>query len=87
VAFGMLLMNTPTVIVLYFLPPVGFEIITDSDAVRDAVGWLDFNQAMVPLSEGTLRGRGRLDAATVSMVWIVIPLVLGSIRLIRREVK
>ncbi|HST83011.1 MAG TPA: hypothetical protein VLL08_14855 [Kineosporiaceae bacterium] len=88
VAFGMLLMNTPLAIVLYFMLPTVWQILTSViTAIRDAAEWLDLNGAMEPLSLGTLHGEGWGKLATSTLVWIVVPLVLGTIRLIRREVK
>jgi ABC-2 type transport system permease protein len=88
VAFGMLLMNTPLAIVLYFMLPTGWQILTSViTAIRDAAEWLDLNGTMEPLSDGSLHGQGWAKLATSALVWIVVPLVFGTIRLIRRELK
>ena len=88
VAFGMLLMNTPTAIVLYFMLPTVWQILTELiEPIREAAEWLDLNSAMNPLAEGAVHGDGWGKLATSSLVWIVLPLVLGSIRLLRRELK
>ena len=88
VAFGMLLLNTPMAIVLYFvLPSVWMFLTALISAIEDAVGWLDLNSTMDPLSAGTLHGDGWGKLATSGLVWIVVPLILGTFRLLRREVK
>jgi len=88
VGFGMLLMNTPLAIVLYFMLPTVWQILTSLiDAIRDAAEWLDLNGTMEPLSTGDLHGQGWGKLAVSTLVWIVVPLVLGTIRLLRREVK
>jgi ABC-2 type transport system permease protein len=88
VAFGMLLMNSPLAIVLYFMLPTVWQILTSLiDAIQDAAAWLDLNSTMEPLSTGDLHGDGWGKLVTSSVVWIVVPLVLGTIRLLRREVK
>jgi ABC-2 type transport system permease protein len=88
VAFGMLLMNTPTAIVLYFMLPTIWQLLTATiSAIEDVADWLDLNTAMNPLASGELHGDGWGKLATSAAVWIVIPLVLGSIRLVRRELK
>lgn len=88
VAFGMLLMNTPLAIVLYFMLPTVWQILTSLiTAIQDAAEWLDLNGTMEPLSDGSLHGEGWGQLAVSSLVWIVVPLVLGTIRLLRREVK
>jgi ABC-2 type transport system permease protein len=56
-------------------------------AIQEAAEWLDLNGALTPLSFGDVEGDGWAKLATSSLIWIVIPLVLGTIRLLRREVK
>jgi len=88
VAFGMLLMNTPVAIVLFFMLPTVWSILTDLiDAVRDAAEWLNLSGAMSPLGDGSTSGDQWAKLATSALVWIVLPMVLGTLRLIRREVK
>ncbi len=88
VAFGMLLMNTPLAIVLYFMLPTVWQILTSViSAIREAAGWLDLNVTMEPLARGEVHGEDWGKLATSTLVWIVLPLVLGTLRLIRREVK
>lgn len=88
VAFGMLLMNTPTAIVLYFMLPTVWMILTSTiTGIQDAAEWLDLNGAMEPLSFGDVAGDDWGKLVTSSLVWIVVPLVLGTYRLLRREVK
>lgn len=88
VAFGMLLLNSPVAIVSLFVIPTAFQIITQLvTAIEDVARWLDINQASGPLSSGSMTGDDWQHLATSSLLWIVVPLVLGSIRLLRREVK
>jgi ABC-type transport system involved in multi-copper enzyme maturation permease subunit len=88
VAFGMLLMNTPAAIVLYFVLPTALTILASViDSISKALEWLDLNQTMQPLSTGDISGDDWGKLATSSLLWIVIPLALGAIRLLRREVK
>jgi ABC-2 type transport system permease protein len=88
VGFGMLLMNTPLAIVLYFMLPTVWQILTGLiTAIQDAAEWLNLNGTMEPLTDGSLSGDGWGKLAVSSVVWIVLPLLAGSYRLIRREVK
>jgi ABC-2 type transport system permease protein len=88
VAFGMLLMNSPVAIVSLFVIPTAFMIITQLvTAIQDAARWLDINQAMEPLSNGSMAGDDWRHLATSGLLWIVVPLAVGSARLLRREVK
>lgn len=88
VGFGMLLMSTPTAIVLYFALPTIWQILTNTiDAIKGAAEWLDLNGAMTPLTQGDISGDGWGKLLTSVLIWIVLPLALGTTRLIRSEVK
>jgi hypothetical protein len=88
VGFGMLLMSTPLAIVLYFVLPSGWQILTSLiTPIKDAAAWLDLSGAMEPLSSGDLHGDGWAKLATSALVWIVLPLIFGTLRLLRTEVK
>ncbi|MFC5184630.1 ABC-2 transporter permease [Actinomadura harenae] len=89
VAFGALLMNTPVAIVLYFvLPTVWTTVGSMVKALRSASAWLDTNRAFEPLTGDTpASGVEWARAGTAVAVWMVVPLVIGAYRLMRREVK
>jgi ABC-2 type transport system permease protein len=88
VGFGMLLLNTPLAVVLYFILPTVWMFLTELiGPIQDAASWLDLNSAMDPLADGTLHGEGWAELATSGLVWIAVPLALGTLRLLRREVK
>ena len=87
-AFGMLLKNTPAAIVLFFILPTAWSILGSMVSwLKDAAVWLDLNQTMQPLFEGSLTGEqwGHLGASVA--VWVVAPLAVGIWRLTRAEVK
>jgi ABC-type transport system involved in multi-copper enzyme maturation permease subunit len=88
VAFGMLLLSSPVAIVLYFVIPTAFSVLTALvTALRTAAEWLDFSITMLPLLEGTGLTQGqwaRLAASTG--LWLALPLLLGVLRIQRSEV-
>jgi ABC-2 type transport system permease protein len=88
VAFGMLLMNTPAAIVLFFLLPTALAIagalIT---ALSDVIQWLDFQAASISLVDNSMTSETWQHLATASLLWIVAPMIAGSVRLVRRELK
>lgn len=87
-AFGMLLKNTPAAIVLFFVLPTAWSILGSMVSwLRDAAVWLDMNQTMQPLFEGSLTGEQWAHLATSVAVWVVAPLAVGIWRLTRAEVK
>jgi ABC-2 type transport system permease protein len=89
VGFGMLLLNTPAAIVLYFVLPTVFQIITATvKSIQNTVEWLDLNGAMTPLSDGSVHGgQAWAKLATSAVLWIGVPLLVGMTRLLRSEVK
>lgn len=88
VAFGLILQNTPLAIVAYFLIPTVWTALGSSVAwLQDASQWLDTQQTLSPLVDGTLHGDGWAKLATSIAVWVVLPMAAGLWRLRRSEVK
>jgi ABC-2 type transport system permease protein len=87
VGFGMLLLSSPLAIVLYFVLPTVFTILVNLVGalawVRD---WLDLSTTTMPMYDGTLDGQGWLQVATSVGLWLVVPLVLGWVRIQRAEI-
>lgn len=93
-AIAMLVMNTPAAIVGYFaytfiVPVVANILGSFVDWFGDLVPWIEFNTAQTALftGDGSLTGEEWAQLATSGTIWLVIPLVLGILRLLRREVK
>ncbi len=88
-AFGMLLMNTAAAIVLYFVLPIAWNILfTLVGGLADAAPWLDLNTALAPVFNGdTLAGNDWSHLAVSGTIWVLVPVALGLVRLLRREVK
>lgn len=86
-AFGLAFMNTPAAIVLYFLLPIVWATLNQFiDALRTATQWLDQQTTLTPLTTGQMAGEGWAKAAVTVGVWVVLPLIIGIVRLRRREV-
>lgn len=93
-AIAMLLMNSPASLVAYFfyafpLPLIVALLSATISWFADLAPWIEFNRAQRPLFDGDFRPEGQewAQIATAGMIWLVIPLVLGLIRLLRSEVK
>jgi len=92
-AIAALLLNTPAAIVLFFvywyaLPGILAAVGTIRDWLGDALEWINFRAAMVPVLDWELDSGEEVGKFVVSgLVWIVLPLVLGVIRILRTEVK
>jgi ABC-2 type transport system permease protein len=93
-AIGMLLMNTAAAIVAYFvysliLPTVVGILGLLSETFEKVAPWVEFNTAQVPLFTGDYQPTGEQWAqiATAGTIWLVLPLTLGIMRLLRVEFK
>jgi ABC-2 type transport system permease protein len=93
-AIAMLLMNTPAAIVGYFayslILPIAASILAAlSSWFEDVVPWIEFNTAQTPLFTGDYQPSGQewAQIAVAGTIWLVVPLVLGTMRLLRIEFK
>ncbi len=87
-AFGLVLMSSPLAIVVYFVLPIVWSILGESIGALDGVAkWLDLSRTMEPLMEGGASGSDWAHAGASLLLWLVVPLVLGLIRLSRHEIK
>ncbi|RKR90462.1 hypothetical protein BDK92_4835 [Micromonospora pisi] len=87
VAFGMLFLNTPLAIVLYLVLPMVWSILGGLiSGLRRVAEWLDLSVTMMPLttSEVTAGQWGRIAVSV--LVWVLLPLAAGMVRIVRREV-
>jgi len=85
--FGALLMNSPVAIVAFFALPTVWSILGAMiKALKPVTAWLDLNTTSIPLSEAGMTGGqwGRLGVSVA--VWVLVPVVLGTMRTLRREV-
>ncbi len=93
-AIATLIMNTPAAIVGYFvyslILPIASGILGAlSSGFEKVAPWIEFNTAQTPLFTGdyTPSGQEWAQIATSGTIWLVIPLILGIVRLLRIEFK
>jgi hypothetical protein len=87
-AFGLVLQSSAPAIVLYYVLPTIWSILTEvATGIQDVVRWLDIGQTTIPLSEGMVSGTEWARIGTSVAVWVLIPLIAGLVRLPRSEVK
>lgn len=85
--FGSVLLNTPLAIVLYFALPTVWSMVGEIvTKLADAAEWLDLNITSQALSEADATGGEYARLAVSTAVWVLLPLVLGFVRVLRREV-
>ena len=85
-AFGMLLMNTPLAVVLYFMLPTIWSLLLMLPVMRRPAGWLELNRGLELLASDAITPAGWSRLGTAAALWVLLPTVLGVARLLRREV-
>jgi ABC-type transport system involved in multi-copper enzyme maturation permease subunit len=88
VAFGLLFLNTPVAIVSVLVLPTVWSIATMAvSSLEEAGRWLNLDLVTQPLFEGEMAGQDWARLATACAVWVLLPLAVGTYRVLRREVK
>ena len=88
VAFGLLFLNTPVAIVSVLVLPTVWSIATMAiSALEDAGRWLNLDSVTQPLFAGEMAGRDWAQLGTATAVWVLLPLAIGTYRVLNREVK
>jgi hypothetical protein len=83
-ALGALLMQTAVAIVAYFVAP-NVALLAVANLAEDKIDWVDVNGAFQRLSAFDLSGHVG-PTVTALALWIGLPLVLGVLRSLRRNV-
>ena len=88
-AFGLIFLNSAAAIVVYFVVPIAFSVVSSiTGVIADAQPWLDLGTSQAPLFEGgNLTGEQWAQLATGTLIWVVLPFVLGMWRVLRAELK
>jgi ABC-2 type transport system permease protein len=88
VAFGLLFLNTPVAIVLVLVLPTAWSIVTQVfSSLSDVGAWLDLDQVTRPLFAGEMAGQDWAQLGTAVGLWVLLPLAVGTWRVLTREVK
>jgi hypothetical protein len=88
VGLGMLLLSAPQAIVVYLLSPFLLASLADSfDVVQRAGQWISLLDTTTVLLGEQLTGRAWAQMATSFALWSLLPMLLGALRIDRREVQ
>lgn len=88
VAFGMLLLNAPAAIVICVASGIYWGAIAlTGETGATLASWLDLNRTTGPLLSGTMSTTAAGPLAVSIGTWVILPLVLGVIRVVRKEVR
>jgi ABC-2 type transport system permease protein len=91
-AYGLIFLNTPAAIVTFFVLPIASSIIFSVvPALQDSAPWVDLGTAQQPLFElgsgGELTSDQLAHLGTTSLIWIILPFLIGLVRVMRAELK
>lgn len=86
VAFGAALLMTAPAIVLYFALPTAIMALASLKPLEDVGAWVDPNDAMNPLYDGTLNGTEWGRIGTSLALWLLLPALIGMRRVKRAEI-
>jgi ABC-2 type transport system permease protein len=88
-AFGLLFLNSAAAIVTYFVLPTAFTILASLwTAIKDVQPWIDLGTSQQPLFGAEhITGEEWAQLATSTVLWVVLPFLLGLVRVLRAEVK
>jgi ABC-2 type transport system permease protein len=85
--FGALLLNSPLAIVGYFALPTLWTVLGETiKALKSAAEWLDLNVTTAALSDPDMTAGEYARLGVSVALWVVLPLILGGWRVLRREV-
>lgn len=86
--FGFMLMNTPLAIAAVFGIPFALTPLSMFlPPLADAMPWIETSSSVSRLVAGTLEGSGWGQLATSHLIWVVLPLAIGTWRVLRSEIK
>jgi hypothetical protein len=86
-AFGAALLNSPVAIVTFFALPMVWTLLGATiKALNRAAEWLDINVTTAALAEPDMTSGEYARVGVSAAVWVLLPLVLGVWRVLRREV-
>lgn len=88
VAFGLAIVHSAAAIASLFVLPVTWAMLGMLvDGLQRVAPWLDLTSSTTPLLDGAMRGSDWAHLATACGVWLLLPLLIGLLRLTRREIK
>jgi ABC-2 type transport system permease protein len=87
VAFGAaLLLSAPAIVTYLLLPTVWTALAGSIHALSGVARWLDQSETLAPIARHPLSGTEWAHALATLAVWMLVPLLIGAWRLMRRDV-
>ncbi|HEV2814248.1 MAG TPA: hypothetical protein VGW10_13420 [Solirubrobacteraceae bacterium] len=86
VAFGMVVLASAPAIVALFALPIAWTGVATLSLFADAAPWLDTRLALGPMPQEVMSATQWAHAGTALAIWMLLPLLIGTWRITRREV-
>ena len=86
VAFGAILLASAPAIVALFALPIAWVAVVSLSFFADIAPWLDTARALGPMHEEVMSATQWAHAGTALALWMLLPLLIGTWRITRREV-
>jgi len=86
VAFGAVVLASAPAIVALFALPSAWLAVTSLPFFGDLGPWLDTGRGLGPLTQEVVNGTQWAQAGTSLALWMLLPLLIGTWRITRREV-
>ncbi|MGI8730603.1 MAG: ABC transporter permease [Solirubrobacteraceae bacterium] len=86
VAFGMVLLASAPALVALFGLPSAWAALLFLPVFGDVGRWLDTGRSLSPMTQEVLTGTQWAQAGTSLALWMLLPLLIGTWRITRREI-
>jgi hypothetical protein len=87
VGFGAVLLSSAPAIVVYFALPLVWSALGTISALEGVARWLDMSRSLTPLTDHLMNGTEWARAGTTLALWMVLPVLAGTWRIVRSEVR
>jgi len=86
-AFGLVILNSAGAIAAFFVLPTAVELVTTYwRALANIAPWINFDSGIL-VQDTVLTNEHWAQFGVTSLIWIVLPLAVGLVRVLRKEVK
>jgi hypothetical protein len=86
VAFGAILLASAPAIVVLFALPMAWMAVVSLSFFADVAPWVSTARALSPMQEEVMSATQWAHAGTALALWMLLPLLIGTWRITRREV-
>ena len=87
IAWGAAFLSSAPAIVLYFVLPAAWAALGSIPFLNDAAHWLDTTRTTGAMTDRTISAHEWLQFGTSQLLWLVLPLAIGLIRIARGEIR